>query len=101
MPEALISALSVILALIGLITLIYGAMVRIFLYGRHDKIVIILPVDDEDDPASVFACQNMLKAYPLFSGDLFEVTVSVSDDTYVSLSKDSNDILETDTTKLV
>ncbi len=81
MPEALISAISVILALIGLITLIYSVMVRILLFGREEKIIIVLPVDSEENPASVFACKNMLKAYPLFAGDLFEVTVSVNDDT--------------------
>ncbi len=98
MPEALISAVSVILALIGLITLIYGAMVRVLLFGIREKIMIVLPVDDEEDPASVFACKNMLKAYPLFSGDLFEVTVSVSSNTS---GKDSDDTLETHPTKLV
>lgn len=81
MPEALISAVSVILAFVGLITLIYGLMVRILLFGRKEKIIIVLPVDNDEDPASVFACKNMLKAYPLFTGDLFEVTVSVHDDT--------------------
>lgn len=98
MPEALISALSVILALIGLITLIYSLMVRVFLFGRGEKIVIILPIDKDDDPVSVFACQNMLKAYPLFSGDLFEVTVSVQEDV---LLKECDDILETDAEKRV
>ena len=81
MPEVLISAVSVILALIGLITLIYGVMVRILLFGRDEKIIIVLPVDEEEDAATVFACKNMLKAYPLFTGDLFEVTVYVHDDT--------------------
>ncbi len=98
MPEALISAVCVILALIGLITLIYNLMVRILLFGRRDKIVIVLPVDDEEDPASVFACQNMLKAYPLFSGDLFEVTVCVSSN---ATPKDTDDALETDPAKRV
>ncbi len=98
MPEALISAVSVILALIGLVTIIYSLMVRIWFMGRCDKILIVLPVDDEEDPSSVFACKNMLKAYPLFSGDLFEVTVSVSSNTS---QKECDDTLETDPTKRV
>ncbi len=98
MPEALISAVSVILALVGLITIIYGAMVRVLLFGRREKIVIVLPVDGDEDPASVFACQNMLKAYPMFSGDLFEITVAVSSNT---TQKEGDDVLETDPTKRV
>lgn len=87
MLETLLSALSVVLSLIGLITVIYSLLIKILLHGVDGKYLLILPLDEERDSAEIFACSAILKSNPFMASEKIDIAG-------VKSNAEHNEILE-------